>query len=529
MDYLYQRNRWVARELGPASDAVAQPAGRARDHRRRQGRGGDRRRRHGRGLRRQRAARGRPLGRPARAAARAAGAAARRAHAVAAVAAEVPPQLRDGGGAASWGWASRTTRSRPPRSSTTAAARSPACASRRPRPSRRSRRSPGTERELPAQLVLLAMGFLHPEQELLDQLGVEKDAARQRQVGRAVHDLGGRRVRRRRRAPRPVADRVGDQRGSPVRAHGRPLSRARSVRRSGAGCRSLPEDDGLAGHADADDGPEGPPQHVGPGIGAADSVGLNIMNVLYENGHDAARIAGVATRLPDRRRLLGDRGGQGAARARHPVRLLREVRPRGRQLGVREPQRHVGRLPRPVHQHLAPAHGVLGLPDARVLPGLPPPHPDRGLLRRLRRPLRPARADHVRDRRRSTPPRRGAACGRSSSTRARRAATTRCSSPTATTGTRAGPNRRSRARTRSRGSSCTPTPTSTTRSSRASGGRPGHGQLGDGHRRRVLLRRRAHLPGGAPGACGSCPSTCSANRSTRCATTRASPSRSASG
>ena len=33
----------------------------------------------------------------------------------------------------------------------------------------------GTERELPAQLVLLAMGFLHPEQGLLDQLGVEKD------------------------------------------------------------------------------------------------------------------------------------------------------------------------------------------------------------------------------------------------------------------------------------------------------------------------------------------------------------------
>ena len=34
---------------------------------------------------------------------------------------------------------------------------------------------PGTERELKAQLVLLAMGFLHPEQDLLDQLGVEKD------------------------------------------------------------------------------------------------------------------------------------------------------------------------------------------------------------------------------------------------------------------------------------------------------------------------------------------------------------------
>ncbi len=33
----------------------------------------------------------------------------------------------------------------------------------------------GTERALQADLVLLAMGFLHPEQELLDQLGVAKD------------------------------------------------------------------------------------------------------------------------------------------------------------------------------------------------------------------------------------------------------------------------------------------------------------------------------------------------------------------
>ena len=33
----------------------------------------------------------------------------------------------------------------------------------------------GSEREIPAQLVLLAMGFLGPQQELLDQLGVERD------------------------------------------------------------------------------------------------------------------------------------------------------------------------------------------------------------------------------------------------------------------------------------------------------------------------------------------------------------------
>jgi glutamate synthase (NADPH/NADH) small chain len=35
---------------------------------------------------------------------------------------------------------------------------------------------PGTEESRPAQLVLLAMGFLHPEQPLLEALGVERDA-----------------------------------------------------------------------------------------------------------------------------------------------------------------------------------------------------------------------------------------------------------------------------------------------------------------------------------------------------------------
>jgi len=34
----------------------------------------------------------------------------------------------------------------------------------------------GTEKTWPAQLVLLAMGFLGPEQSLLDQLAVERDA-----------------------------------------------------------------------------------------------------------------------------------------------------------------------------------------------------------------------------------------------------------------------------------------------------------------------------------------------------------------
>jgi glutamate synthase (NADPH/NADH) small chain len=43
---------------------------------------------------------------------------------------------------------------------------------------------PGTEKVFPAQLVLLAMGFLGPEHQLLDQLGVEKDP---RSNARAEH------------------------------------------------------------------------------------------------------------------------------------------------------------------------------------------------------------------------------------------------------------------------------------------------------------------------------------------------------
>jgi glutamate synthase (NADPH) small chain len=125
----------------------------------------------------------------------------------------------------------------------------------------------GTERELPAQLVLLAMGFLGPEPQLLDGLGVERD-----QRGNV-------------KAPRPYTSSVegvfaaGDaRRGQSLivwainegRQCARMVDRYLADRRRGAeaGATPLPRDDGLTGHADADNGPEGPPQHVGPGIGA---------------------------------------------------------------------------------------------------------------------------------------------------------------------------------------------------------------------------------------------------------------------
>ncbi len=36
--------------------------------------------------------------------------------------------------------------------------------------------------------------------------------------------------------------------------------------RNGGAPAGAPQDDGLAGHADADEGPEGPPKHATPGI-----------------------------------------------------------------------------------------------------------------------------------------------------------------------------------------------------------------------------------------------------------------------
>jgi glutamate synthase (NADPH/NADH) small chain len=125
----------------------------------------------------------------------------------------------------------------------------------------------GTERELPAQLVLLAMGFLHPEPALLDGLGVEKDP------------------RGNVKAVKPYTTSVegvfaaGDaRRGQSLivwainegRQCARMVDRYLAGKRNGAmgGGDALPEDQARAGHADADTGPEGPPNHVTPGVPA---------------------------------------------------------------------------------------------------------------------------------------------------------------------------------------------------------------------------------------------------------------------
>ena len=83
---------------------------------------------------------------------------------------------------------------------------------------------PGTEQVRPAQLVLLAMGFLGPEQPLLDELGVQRDPRTNVKAEfEQVHHQPQRRLRRRRLPPRPKPGRLGLQRRPRRRPRVRPL------------------------------------------------------------------------------------------------------------------------------------------------------------------------------------------------------------------------------------------------------------------------------------------------------------------
>jgi glutamate synthase (NADPH) small chain len=133
---------------------------------------------------------------------------------------------------------------------------------------------PGSERELPAQLVLLAMGFLGPEQPLLEALGVERDArsnvACTKPYTTSVDGVFAAGDARRGQSLIVWAINEGRQ---CARMVDRYLERQRGVVDGPPGC----HDDGLAGHADADFSSEGPPQRahgrygwVGPGVGAGE-------------------------------------------------------------------------------------------------------------------------------------------------------------------------------------------------------------------------------------------------------------------
>ena len=77
---------------------------------------------------------------------------------------------------------------------------------------------PGSEFEMPADLVLLAMGFTGPGEEPAARRSRRApERSRQRVARRSLDDQRARRLRRRRHAARPVADRLGDRRRPPGR------------------------------------------------------------------------------------------------------------------------------------------------------------------------------------------------------------------------------------------------------------------------------------------------------------------------
>ena len=120
----------------------------------------------------------------------------------------------------------------------------------------------GSNFEIKADLVLLAMGFLHPEQELLDGLGVDKDQRGNVKAGTYETSV-------------PGVFAAGDARRGQsliVWAINEGRQAARMVDRY---LGTLPsaspaprKSDVHTGNVNpADEGPEGPPKHVSPGLG----------------------------------------------------------------------------------------------------------------------------------------------------------------------------------------------------------------------------------------------------------------------
>jgi glutamate synthase (NADPH) small chain len=110
----------------------------------------------------------------------------------------------------------------------------------------------GTERALPAELVLLAMGFLHPEAPLLEALGVDRDPRGNAKAGTYATSADG-------------VFAAGDARRGQsliVWAINEGRQCARMVDRYLHELDHTPAEPLLVGATDADEGPEGPPSHA---------------------------------------------------------------------------------------------------------------------------------------------------------------------------------------------------------------------------------------------------------------------------
>ena len=115
---------------------------------------------------------------------------------------------------------------------------------------------PGTEGELRADLVLLAMGFLHPEHEAVDELALEKDQRGNVKAGTYESSV-------------PGVFAAGDaRRGQSLIVwainEGRQCARMVDRRLKALDAERRPTV--LVGAGDADEGPEGPPQVASPAL-----------------------------------------------------------------------------------------------------------------------------------------------------------------------------------------------------------------------------------------------------------------------
>ena len=121
----------------------------------------------------------------------------------------------------------------------------------------------GTEFEIKADLILLAMGFLHPEPELLDGIGVDKDGRGNIKAGTYGTSV-------------PGVFAAGDARRGQsliVWAINEGRQCARMVNRFLDTVPEVPEVH--TGNVEpADTGPEGPPNHVSPGLGPDPAGGV---------------------------------------------------------------------------------------------------------------------------------------------------------------------------------------------------------------------------------------------------------------
>ena len=136
-----------------------------------------------------------------------------------------------------------------------------------------------------------------------------------------------------------------------------------------------------------------------------------------------------------RRRHQRPERGEGTRRRRRPLRVLRELGPDRGQLGLRQPQRALQRVPLAAHRHVQGPRVLPRLPDGRVVPGLPAPLPDQGVPGAVRASSSGSRSTSLSRPASTAPGGWRAAAGRSTPPTARPAASTRWWWATATTGT----------------------------------------------------------------------------------------------